>query len=332
MLTPLLKNYNRDNPPLYRRDDPVNDLDKKHNNNSEQCKDSVINREELDMLCLMRDILDKGHKRNDRTNVGNLSLFSRELRFDLSRGHIPMMTTRPLSLRIIFEELMWILRGQTDNKILNKKKIKIWDYNTNREFLYKVGLFGYSDGDIGASYGFQLRHFGANYKGCDKKYDDMGFDQLEYVIYLLKNNPESRRILMNLWNPKDLHKMSLPPCLYGYQFYIADNKLSCKLIQRSSDISLAGSHNCASGALLVRLLCKVTGLSPGELIWSPSDIHIYLNQVESVKEQLKREPREFPLLRIINSPKDNNIRNFEYKDIELIGYKPHPRINFAMNA
>jgi thymidylate synthase len=293
------------------------------------------NNEEIRMLKLMKEILTTGNKRMDRTGTGTLSIFSRELRFDLRQGKIPMMTTRPLSLRIIFEELMWILRGQTDNKILNEKKINIWNDNTSREFLDNRELHYLPEGDIGASYGFQMRHYGDIYINC--KTENKGFDQLEYVIDLLKNNPYSRRILINLWNPTQLDQMALPPCLYGYQFYVADDsngikRLSCKLIQRSSDISLAGSHNCAAGALLTFMICSITGLEPGELIWSPSDIHIYLNQVQSVEKQLERIAKPYPILKITKTPKDNNIRNFEYDHFMLLNYDPHPRIQFAMNT
>lgn len=291
-------------------------------------KYDIKNKEEDNMLKLLSDVLEKGVVKKDRTGTGTKSLFSRELRFDISNWNIPMMTTRPVSFKIIFEELMWILRGQTDNKILNNKKIKIWNDNTSREFLDKQGLYHYKEGDIGPSYGFQMRHYGEEYKGCDYEYN--GYDQLEYVIDLIKNNPDSRRILINLWNPVQKKEMSLPPCVYGYQFYVSEGKLSCKIIQRSSDISLAGSHNCASGALFTMMLCKITNLKPGEIIWSPSDIHIYLNQIESVKEQLKRTPRPFPFINIKKNHK--KITDFEFSDFELIGYNPYPKIHFAMNA
>lgn len=291
---------------------------------------TIANYEESNYLSLMKYILEHGEKRCDRTGTGTLSVFSRELRFDLSSGHIPMTTTRPLSLRIIFEELMWILRGQTDNKILNKKKIHIWDDNTSREFLDNKKLT-YAEGDIGPSYGFQMAHFGAKYNGADKDYTDQGFNQINSVIDQLINNPTSRRILISLWNPTQLSEMALPPCVYGYQFYVASGKLSCKIIQRSSDIALAGAHNCTAGAVLVRLLCTITGLNPGELIWSPSDIHIYLNQVESVKEQLKRTPHQYPIL-VVNKPKKNDISSFEFSDLKLLNYAPQARIKFEMNA
>lgn len=293
---------------------------------------NIYVREEINFLNLLRKVLDSGVKRNDRTRTGTLSIFSHELRFDLSHGHIPMCTTRPLSLKIIFEELMWILRGQTDNKILQKKNIHIWDDNTTREFLDNQGL-DYDEGEIGPSYGFQMRNFGGKYKSRKKEEKgENGFDQLNYVIELLKNNPESRRIVINLWNPSQLKEMALPPCVYGYQFYVAKGKLSCKMIQRSSDISLAGSHNCASGALFVRLLCAITNLEPGELIWSPADIHIYTNQIAQTKQQISRRPTPYPTLVIKSVPNSGNILDFTLKNIKLVNYNPQSRIRFKMNA
>lgn len=291
----------------------------------------TINYDEHKFLQLMHDIITYGDLKENRTGIKTKSLFSRELRFDLSNGRIPMMTTRPVSLRYVFEELIWILRGQTDNNILNKKKIHVWDDNTTREFLDSRGLGHLPIGDIGASYGFQMAHYNDVYVNCKKKYRG-GVDQLEYVINLLKNNPDSRRIVINLWNPSQLDKMALPPCVYGYQFYVSNGRLSCKILQRSSDICLAGSHNCVGGAMFVHMLCAITGLTPGELIWSPSDIHIYVNQIESVKEQIRRTPSPFPILRVIKQPLFNNIRNFEFDHFQLLNYKPQKKIRFAMNA
>lgn len=288
----------------------------------------TINKEENQFLSLMNDIVSHGNKKGDRTGTGTMSVFGRQLRFDLTEGRIPMMTTRPVSLRYVFEELMWILRGQTNNKILNDKKIHIWDDNTTREFLDSRGLTHLPEGDVGASYGFQMRHFGEEYKDCETKYG--GFDQLDNVIKLLKNNPDSRRIVISLWNPAQLDKMALPPCLYGYQFYVSNGYLSCILTQRSSDIALAGSHNCIAGALLVHMLGAITGLKAGELIWNPADIHVYMNQIDAVDEQLKRHPKPFPTLRVVNVPKD--IRDFKYSDFKLYNYAPHPKIKFAMNT
>lgn len=290
----------------------------------------IPNYEETQMLNLMDYIIKYGNRKGDRTGTGALSIFSRELRFNLKTGQIPLLTTRPLSLKIIFEELMWVLRGQTDNKILNEKNIKIWDANTSRQFLDSHNLRHYKEGDIGASYGFQMRHYGEKYIDCHTEYK--GYDQLENVINLIKNNPESRRIIINLWNPIQLNEMALPPCVYGYQFYVAQGRLSCKILQRSSDIALAGGHNCAAGAILTLMIAAICGLLPGELIWSPSDIHIYINQINSVKEQLTRHPKPFPILRLLKLPKDNDIRNFEFDHFKLLNYDPHPRIKFEMNA
>ncbi len=281
-------------------------------------KYNTHNVEECAILDTMQYIITHGNTKLDRTNIGTLSIFSKEFRFDISKYNIPMCTTRPLSLRIIFEELMWILRGQTDNNILNDKDIHIWDGNSKS-----------TNGDIGASYGFQMRHYGDEYKDCKSKYS--GFDQLNYVINLLKNNPESRRILINLWNPSQLNQMTLPPCLYGYQFYVSNGILSGKLIQRSSDIALAGLHNCASGALFIFMLCEITGLKPGELIWSPSDIHIYMNQIDAVKSQVNRPAMPFPILHILKKPKNNDILNFEYDHFKLLNYYPHKKIYIPFN-
>jgi thymidylate synthase len=288
----------------------------------------AVNKEEVDFINIIKKILFTGANKESRTKSNTLSIFSTELRFNLNDNRIPMITTRPVSLRYIFEELMWILRGNTDNNILNKKKIHIWDANTSREFLNSRNLENLDVGDIGASYGFQMKHYGDEYKNCHTNYK--GFNQLEYVIDLLKTDPSSRRIIINLWNPTQLDQMALPPCVYGYQFYVSNGYLSCKIIQRSSDIALAGSHNCVAGALLVRMLCIIVGLKPGELIWSPSDIHIYKNQITAVKEQIIRPPKPFPILNIIVNRK--NILDFEFNDLQLLNYEPHKKIKFTMNA
>lgn len=290
------------------------------------------NSEEGHFLLTLGKVMMKGVDRKDRTGVGTKSIFGADLRFDLSKG-FPLLTTRPLPLRIIFEELMWILRGQTDVSILEEKKINIWTPNSTKEFIKKQGL-PYEAGDIGPSYGWQMRHFNAPYANCKTNYRS-GTDQLAYIIDLIQKNPSSRRILISLWNPEQLHEMTLPPCVWSYQFYIAEGKLSCKIIQRSSDISLAGGWNIASGALFTHMLAKVCGLKVGELIWSPADVHIYLNQLDGVKTQLSRTPYPFPQI-YLKEPEGGGalekILNFQWSDICLIGYKPHPRIKLAMNA
>lgn len=288
-----------------------------------------MNLEEQQVLDCMSRILQEP-ERNDRTGVGTKSLFGVDMRFDIEH-RFPLMTTRRLSLRMIFEELMWILRGQTDTKILNDKNVPVWNPNTTREFLDSQGLQHYREGDIGASYGHLLRHFGSEYRGCDEDYTGMGFDQLYYVIDLLKNNPTSRRIMMVLWDPSTLHQQSLPPCLYNFQFYVKHGKyLCCKMNQRSSDISLAGGWNIAYGALLTYVLAKECNLVPKDLIWSVGDAHLYLNQLDGVREQIEREPRPYPTLQFKDFP--SNILNLEWDNIVLSGYNPHKKIKLAMNA
>lgn len=291
-----------------------------------------MNIEELLFLQLLREIGTQ-ENRPDRTGVGTRSIFApTELRFSLRDNQFPLLTTRKMPLRIIFEELMWFLRGQTDVSILRKKNIHIWDGNTSREFLDSRQLHHYIEGDLGPSYSFQFRHFGAEYQDCRTDYTGQGFDQLGHVIHELKHNPTSRKIMINLWNPKDSSKMSLEPCAFCYQFYVKNGRLSCKLTQRSSDVSLAGGWNIASASLLTILLAHVCGLEPDELIWSIGDAHIYLNQLNSVQKQVERSPRAFPKLYIIHSPKDMDITQFEFEHLQLDGYTPHPHISFPMNV
>jgi thymidylate synthase len=297
------------------------------------------NIEEKNFLDRLKLILSTGYKKSDRTGTGTLSLFSPgDLSFSLKDNTIPLLTTRQLPLRHIFEELIWFLRGQTDVKILQRKGINIWNDNTNKEFLDKRGLNTYPEWDLGPSYSFQFRYSGAQYNTCKDSYHGKGFDQLNYVIGLLKNNPDSRRIIINLWNPSDLDKMSIGPCGFCYQFYVTpDKELITKITQRSSDIALAGGWNIASASLLTYMLSSVCGLKPHSVIWSTGDTHIYLNQIDGVKEQLSRKLyMPFPKLYLNdNAPSllnNKDITEFEYSDFSLINYNPQKKINFAMNA
>ena len=290
----------------------------------------LSNIEENNFLYLIRKIKNIGNYHIDRTNIGTKSIFGAELTFSLRDNKFPLLTTRKLPLRHIFEELMWILRGQTNNRILKDKKINIWTPNSTREFLDQQGLTDLKEGDIGASYGHQMRHFGALYNGCDYDYSNKGFDQLKYVINLLKTRPFDRRIIISLWDPNSLHRMSLPACMYNYQFYVSDGYLSCKATQRSSDIMLAGGWNIAFASLFTILLADVCNLKPDKLIWSVGDVHIYNNQLEIVDELLSRKPKQFPILFVKNH--HSNITDFEFDDIKLIGYFPYPNIKINFNA
>lgn len=285
---------------------------------------------EQSMLNLMGHIIKDGIDSSDRTGIGTKSLFGERLKFDLTDGKFPLMTTRRLSLRMIFEELMWNLRGQTDSKILEAKKVPVWQKNTTEEFLKGRGL-SYRVGDIGHTYGHSWRHFGNNeYKGCDENYTGKGYDQLEWLNNEIRINPSSRRLLISLWEPNHMHKAVLPPCLYSFQFYIRDGYISCMMTQRSSDIAVAGGWNVAYGALLTYMLAAHHKLKPKELVWNLGDVHIYNNLIDGVNKQLCRIPRIYPKLKIINRPID--LLKYEYENIELINYNPHPIIKFEMNA
>ena len=267
-------------------------------------------------------ILYKGSKRIDRTGVGTMSVFGLQFKYDLT-DTFPILTTRRIFMRGIFEELMLYLRGQTDNNILVEKGINIWTGNTTREFLDKRGLNDYPVGDMGETYGCNFRNFGGDYVNCNTPVEN-GFDQLQYVIDLIKNDPSSRRIIINLWNPKTLHKAALPSCLCKYQFWVdSDNKkLNLQIYIRSSDYYLANNWNTCTGALFVHLLCNLEGidLEPGELTVVTGDTHIYLSHIECVKENLRNTPRPFPKL-LVNR-KCKNIEDFEYSDLKLVGYYP----------
>lgn len=288
------------------------------------------NHSELSILHLLSDILSQGTDSTDRTGVGTKSLFGTQLKFDLTNGTFPLMTTRSLNLRMVFEELMWNLRGQTDSNILSSKKVPVWQKNTTEAFLKGRGL-SYRVGDIGHAYGHSWRHFGNDeYSGCDKNYSGKGYDQLEWLNNEIRTNPSSRRLLISLWEPNNMHKAVLPPCLYSFQFYIRDGFISCMMTQRSSDIAVAGGWNVAYGALLTYMLGAHHNLKPKELIWNIGDVHIYNNLLDGVKQQLTRAPRIYPKLKIINKPQD--LLKYEYYNIELTNYNPHPRIKFEMNA
>lgn len=287
------------------------------------------NQEEALFLTMGRSILNQGESRDDRTGTGTLSAFGKQLTFDLSNNTFPLLTTRKMFLRGIFEELMLYLRGQTDSKILEEKKINVWQGNTTREFLDKRNLQHLPVGDMGPSYGFLFRHFGAKYIDCKTDYTGQGADQLANVIHLLKTNTTSRRIIISLWDPVNIDSCPLPPCLYNYQFYVANGELSCMMTQRSSDYAVAGGWNIATGALLTIMLAQATDLKPKTLIWNIGDMHLYKNVIDNFKLQLKREPYIFPKLYL---PKKEDITTYEFKDLQLINYNYHDAIDFHMNV
>ena len=286
-----------------------------------------VNHEEERYLNLMLEIVQNGIERNDRTGTGTISIFGTQLKYDLS-DTFPISTTKKMFFRAIFEELMLYLRGFTDNKILQEKGIHIWDGNTTRQFLDGRGLNQYPEGDMGETYGFNFRHFGGEYKDCHQDYTGKGFDQLQSVIDQIRNNPESRRIIINLWNPDGNQRAALPSCLCKYQFYVDTqrNKLHLQIYIRSSDYFLAYNWNTCTGAIFVHLICNLEGinLTPGTLTVVTGDTHIYKNHLKQVSENLTRKPYPFPKLLIKNKQKD--ITKFEFTDLELLGYRSHARI------
>jgi len=288
----------------------------------------------------MRNILYSGTSNDDRTGVGTLSLFGSMLKYDL-RDTFPLCTTKRMFFRAIFEELIFYLSGKTDNKILQAKGIHVWDGNTSREFLDKRGLSHYEEGDMGQTYGFNYRHFGGDYKGCNIDYGlgtdtHVGYDQVANIIHLIKNEPSSRRIIIDLWDCSTIDKAALPSCLCKYQFNVNTSKkeLNLAIYLRSSDFFLANNWNSTCGALFVHLLCNMEGidLTPGDLTVFIADAHLYKSHIEQVKLNLERQPLPFPklLIKLTNGEKKQNILDFKFEDLDLIGYKSYPNIKAEM--
>lgn len=254
-------------------------------------------------LDLLKEIRDNGVTKTDRTGVGTKSIFGHQMRFNLQDG-FPLLTTKKVFLKGIIYELLWFLKGDTNIKFLTDHNVHIWDEWADE------------NGDLGYVYGKQWRSWEAT--------DGRVIDQISQVVDLIKNHPDSRRILVTAWNPAEIDKMALPPCHCLFQFYVADGKLSCQLYQRSADTFLGVPFNIASYALLTMMLAQVCGLEPGEFIHTTGDTHIYLNHLEQVNEQLSREPR--PLPKMIINPDVKSIFDFKYEDFQLEGYNPYPAI------
>ena len=252
---------------------------------------------------LMRHVREHGHRKDDRTGTGTLSVFGWQSRYDLSQG-FPLVTTKKLHLRSIIYELLWFIRGETNVQYLRDNKVSIWDEWAD------------ANGDLGPVYGAQWRSWPAR--------DGSTIDQLSDVIARIGKSPDSRRLIVTAWNPADVDRMALPPCHCLFQFYVADGKLSCQLYQRSADIFLGVPFNIASYALLTHMVAHVTGLKPGEFIHTLGDAHLYLNHLEQADEQLQRQLLPLPRLAIKRDVKD--IMDFRFEDFEIAGYQSHPHI------
>lgn len=281
----------------------------------------------MQYLNLIRDIMDNGVRKGDRTGTGTMSKFGCQMRFSL-RETFPLLTTKRVFWRGVAEELLWFLRGCTNAKTLTDKGVRIWKANGSREYLDRIGLTDREENDLGPVYGFQWRHFGAEYKTMHDDYTGQGVDQLMNVINTIKNKPTDRRIIMSAWNPADLKKMALPPCHMFCQFYVANGELSCQMYQRSCDMGLGVPFNIASYALLTRMIAQVCDLKPGDFIHTLGDAHVYMNHIEPLREQIKREPRAFPTLTIDPNVKD--INDFKMEHFKIEGYKPYPKIKMKM--
>lgn len=286
--------------------------------------------EEKQYMEMCSYILKNGNSKLDRTGTGTLSTFGQSMRFSLKGGKIPLLTTKRMFIRGIFEELNWFISGNTNSKLLEDKGVNIWKGNTSRKFLDDNGFHDREEGSIGPSYSHQWRHAGADYKGCNEDYTGQGVDQLQRCIDLIKNNPDSRRIILNSWNVNQLDEMTLVPCHILAQFYCNDGKLSISMYQRSCDVGLGLAFNIASYSILLHMICHITNMEPDEFVYFIGDAHIYKNHVSPIKEQLKRTPRGFPTLEIIR--KIDNIEDFKYEDFSLHGYFPYPSIKMAMSA
>ena len=344
--------------------------------------------EEHQYLNLIRQILQSGYHRPDRTGTGTLSIpFPPQLRFSLSKPSndpsspnpipiLPLLTTKRVFLRAVIAELLWFIAGTTTSKPLSDVGIKIWDGNGSREYLDSIGLSHREEGDLGPVYGFQWRHFGADYVDAKADYTGKGTDQIKEIIRKLKENPYDRRIILSAWNVADLPKMALPPCHMFAQFYVefpdapigiegyrkfkeqsqtstttttttsTDDShnssnptptrkpiLHCLLYQRSCDMGLGVPFNIASYALLTHMLAHATNLTPGSLTHTMGDAHIYLDHVDALQEQLTRNPREFPELRIKRSDEGGGVVDeWAVEDFEVVGYKPHGGLKMKMSV
>jgi dihydrofolate reductase/thymidylate synthase len=299
-------------------------------------RQSIMNEhEEYIYLNLLRDIMNV-KERPDRTGIGTKSIFARQLRFDISKT-VPFLTTKQLAWKSVLKELLWFIQGKTDSKILEKQNVMIWKGNSTREFLDNRGLCQYEVGDIGAMYGFNWRHFGAEYKGCQYDYTGQGYDQLKNLIEDLKKDPYSRRHMITTFNPTEVKNSVLMPCHgISIQFYVDDDNdtlqkyLSCHVYCRSSDCFLGLPFNIASYAIFTYIIAKLTDMKPRELIISTGDTHIYLNHLEQVNTQLSRQPLPFPILEVSDEIKNKDLNEINENDFNLVGYIHHPAIKASM--
>lgn len=260
-------------------------------------------------LDLLEHVLTKGVEKSDRTGTGTLSTFGYQMRFDLQKG-FPLLTTKKTHLKSIIHELLWFLQGSSNISYLKENGVTIWDEWAD------------SEGELGPVYGVQWRSW--------KTQDGKAIDQISNIVEQIKNNPNSRRLIVSAWNVGELDQMALPPCHAFFQFYVANGTLSCQLYQRSADVFLGVPFNIASYSLLVLMIAQVTGLRPGEFVHTLGDTHLYLNHLDQARTQLTRMPRTLP--QMILNPEVKNLLDFKYSDFTLQGYDPYPRISAPISV
>ncbi|HAO58892.1 MAG TPA: thymidylate synthase [Psychrobacter sp.] len=279
----------------------------------------ITTKNEAAYLDLIRYVRDHGTEKGDRTGTGTRSHFGAQLRFDLQEG-FPLLTTKKVHMKSITYELFWFLKGDTNVKYLQDNKVRIWNEWSTAE---QTARFGRPEGELGPIYGHQWRNYGAT-KAEDGSYNQDGVDQITEVIEQIKNNPNSRRLIVSGWNPAEATQVALPPCHTLFQFFVADGKLSCQLYQRSADLFLGVPFNIASYSLLTHMIAQVCDLEVGEFIWTGGDCHLYQNHIEQVNEQLSREAYELPSLWL--NPEIKDIFDFTFDDIRVENYQSHPAI------
>jgi len=293
---------------------------------------SVIeNVEEQQYLSMVRRIIDTGYVENGR-NGTTRCLFGEKMEFSLDDNRLPLLTSKKVAWRTCLRELLWFMSGSTSNDVLRENKVNIWDGNSTREFLDSRGLHHLRPGDLGPVYGHQWRHFGAPYTTCEADYTNQGVDQLSQVINQLKNDRQSRRIILCAWNPGQLDEMALPPCHAFVQFHVVENtKLICCLYQRSGDVGLGVPFNIASYAFLTHLLAHHTGLVAHKLIHFIGNAHVYETHVDALREQLNNDVSGFPTLKIV-APVRENVEEYVEKDFVVSGYSPSKVVKMDMVA
>ena len=293
--------------------------------------------EEYQYLNLIHDILEYGTMEMGRNGMTK-SIFGASMIFSLENGKIPILTTKRIAWKTCIKELLWFIRGDTDNKILQEQGVHIWDGNGSRDFLDSRGLYNNKEGDLGPVYGHQWRHFNAPYMGCNVDYSGKGVDQLQQIIDILKSpdpvTRTTRRMVLSAWNPCQLNDMALPPCHVLMQFNVTDgNKLSCALYQRSGDVGLGVPFNITSYSALTHIIAKHCGLIAYEFVYHLGNAHIYEQHIEALKDQMKRKPYEFPRIEICETDDNReNIDNYIMENIKLINYKSHDSIIMKMVA